>query len=161
MAFTKMVERNRATIYAVCYMFSKNADEVGDLFQEVLIKLWSGFDSFEGRSAEATWIYRASLNTCISYDRKRKARPMVPLTPDLNLFAEQTDDGELRQIRMLYDRVSRLGVFDRAIVLLWLENMSYAEIAAILGITEKNVSVRLYRIKEELKRMSNTNKEEL
>ena len=64
-------------------------------------------------------------------------------------------DEDSRQIRQLHERISRLRPFDRAIVLLWLENMSYDEIAAIVGITPKNVSVRLYRIKEELKRMSN------
>ena len=71
----------------------------------------------------------------------------------IDLFNDKDDD--TRQVKMLYDRIHRLKPFDRAIVLLWLENMSYEEIAAIVGITVKNVSVRLYRIKEELKQMSN------
>jgi RNA polymerase sigma-70 factor (ECF subfamily) len=72
---------------------------------------------------------------------------------EINLF--ENTDSDTRQIKMLYDRIHRLKPFDRAIVLLWLENMSYEEIAAIVGITVKNVSVRLFRIKEELKSMSN------
>ena len=76
-----------------------------------------------------------------------------PLSMGIDLFNDKDDD--TRQVKMLYDRIHRLKPFDRAIVLLWLENMSYEEIAAIVGITVKNVSVRLYRIKEELKQMSN------
>ena len=72
---------------------------------------------------------------------------------DINLFADSVED--MRQIRMQQERISRLGPFDRAIILLWLENMSYDEIGAIVGISAKNVSVRLFRIKEQLKNMSN------
>ncbi|CCZ71304.1 sigma-70 region 2 [Bacteroides sp. CAG:702] len=72
---------------------------------------------------------------------------------DINLFEDKDEDA--RQIRRLYDRIHRLKPFDRAIVLLWLENISYEEIGEIVGISAKNVSVRLYRIKEELKKMSN------
>ena len=77
----------------------------------------------------------------------------VPLSVDIDLFND--DDSDSKQIRMLYDRINQLGPFDRAIVLLWLENMSYEEIGAVIGISAKNVSVRLVRIKEELKKMSN------
>ena len=72
---------------------------------------------------------------------------------DINLFEDT--DADSRQVQMLRQRIGQLGAFDRAIVLLWLENLSYEEIGAIVGITPKNVSVRLYRIKEQLKRMSN------
>ena len=72
---------------------------------------------------------------------------------DINLYEDTDEDS--RQIQMLYSRINRLKPFDRAIVLLWLDNLSYDEIAAIVGISVKNVSVRLVRIKEELKRMSN------
>ena len=101
-----------------------------------------------------TWIYRVSLNTCISSDRKKKRRgETVPLDMNINLFDDPGED--MKQIRMLQERISRLGPFDRAIILLWLENMSYDEIGAIVGISAKNVSVRLFRIKEQLKKMSN------
>ena len=67
--FADMVQQNKSTIYTVCYMFSKDQDEVNDLFQEVLIRLWQGFANFEGRSDVKTWIYRVALNTCITLDR--------------------------------------------------------------------------------------------
>jgi RNA polymerase sigma-70 factor (ECF subfamily) len=148
-----MVKEHKNTIYTVCFMFSKDSDEVNDLFQEVLINLWKGFGGFEGRSDIGTWIWRVSFNTCISAERKKKKSATVPLSMEINLF-EDTDE-DTRQVQMLYKRIHRLKPFDRAIVLLWLEGMPYEEIAAIVGITVKNVSVRLYRIKEELKQMSN------
>ena len=151
-AFAQMVREHNNTIYTVCYMFSQDEDEVNDLFQEVLINLWKGFDSFEGRSDIRTWIYRVSLNTCISQDRKKKRKSNVELDMNVNLFKDNDEDS--KQIRMLYRRINKLKPFDRAIVLLWLENMSYDEIGAVVGITSKNVGVRLYRIKEELKQMS-------
>ena len=153
MDFTRLVKEHKSTIYTVCYMFSKDADEVNDLFQEVLVNLWKGFDAFEGRSEVRTWVYRVSLNTCISQDRKKRKQKSIPLSMSMNLFEDQDDD--TRQVDMLRRRISRLGAFDRAIILLWLENMSYEEIGQVVGISTKNVSVRLYRIKEQLKNMSN------
>ena len=132
-------------------MFSKDEEEVNDLFQEILINLWNGYESFEGRSNLRTWVYRVSLNTCISQDRKKKKKATIPLSMDINLFADQDED--TRQVDMLRQRINKLGPFDRAIILLWLENMSYEEIGQIVGISTKNVSVRLFRIKEQLKKM--------
>lgn len=152
-AFAQMVKEHKSTIYTVCFMFSKDTDEVNDLFQEVLVNLWKGFNSFKGESALSSWVWRVSFNTCISQERKKKRATTIQLSIELDLFNDSDEDS--RQIRMLYNRIHRLKPFDRAIVLLWLENMSYEEIAAIVGITVKNVSVRLYRIKEELKNMSN------
>ncbi len=151
--FASIVREHKSTIYTVCYMFSKDEDEVNDLFQEVLINIWKGLPSFEQRSSARTWIYRVSLNTCISAERQKAKRTTVPLSLDINLFEDQ--DADSRQIQMLNRRIGRLGPFDRAIILLWLENMSYEEIGQVVGISAKNVSVRLYRIKEQLKQMSN------
>ena len=151
--FARIVREHKGTIYTVCYMFSKDEDEVADLFQDILINLWKGFEGFRGDSSVRTWVYRVSLNTCISADRKKKRRgETVPLSMDINLFEDSGED--VKQIRMLQSRISRLGPFDRAIVLLWLENRSYGEIGAIVGNTAKNVSVRLFRIKEQLRNMS-------
>ena len=148
------VAEHKSTIYTVCYMFSQDADEVNDLFQEVLVNLWKGYESFEHRSDIRTWIYRVALNTCISIDRKKKRRSEeVRLTMDINLFEDRDED--TKQVDMLHKRISKLQPFDRAIVLLWLENLSYEEIGQIVGITTKNVSVRLFRIREQLKNMSN------
>ena len=151
--FSQIVREHKSTIYTVCYMFSQDKDEVDDLFQEVLVNLWHGFEGFEGRSNVRTWVYRVALNTCISLDRKRRSRPQMKLSMDINLFEDR--DTDTQQVDMLHRRISRLRPFDRAIVLLWLEDLSYEEIGQIVGISEKNVSVRLFRIKEQLKRMSN------
>ena len=134
-------------------MFSKDEDEVADLFQDILVNLWKGFSKFRGESNIKTWIYRVSLNTCISSERKKSKMQTVPLSMDINLYEDTDEDS--RQIQMLYNRINRLKPFDRAIILLWLDNLPYDEIAVIVGITVKNVSVRLVRIKEELKQMSN------
>jgi RNA polymerase sigma-70 factor (ECF subfamily) len=154
--FEQMVRENRSTIYTVCYMFSNDQDEVADLFQEVLINLWKSLPSFEERRGNVrSWIYRVSLNVCISLDRKKRRNKTVPLTMDIDPYEEVESNQNSRQMDLLRRRIAKLGQYDRAIILLWLENMSYEEIAAVMGITVKNVSVRLYRIKEELKNMSN------
>ncbi len=151
--FANIVREHKSTIYTVCYMFSKNQNEVDDLFQEVLLNLWRGIEHFKGESKLATWIYRISLNTCISADRKKKKHATETLSQQADIYAA-TDEAETRQIQMLHKRVHRLRPFDRAIVLLWLEGLPYDEIGAITGISAKNVSVRLVRIREELKQMT-------
>ena len=150
--FRQLLLEYKSTIYSVCYMFSQEHDEVEDLFQETLINLWNGLDKFEGRSGMGTWVWRVALNTCITSDRKKKKRlDTVPLTIDRDFLDD--DSVENRQTKLLHQRISRLQPFDRAIVLLWLENMSYDDIAAIVGISTKAVGVRLVRIREQLKQM--------
>jgi len=151
--FEQTLKEQKDTIFTVCYMFSKDEDEVNDLFQEVLINLWNGFEGFEHRSDIRSWVYRVALNTCISYDRKKRRTTAERLNMNINLFEDRDED--TRQVDMLHKRISKLQPFDRAIVLLWLENLSYEEIGQIVGITTKNVSVRLFRIREQLKNMSN------
>lgn len=150
--FVDLVRQYKSSIYSVCYMFAKDADEADDLFQEVLVNLWKGMAMFRHESKMSTWIWRVSFNTCISADRKRKRNKEVRLSMDIDLF-ENTDE-DTRQIQMLHNRIHRLKPFDRAIVMLWLEGISYEEIGAIVGISVKNVSVRLVRIKEMLKQMN-------
>jgi len=151
--FTRLVREHKSTIYTVCYMFSKDSDEVADLFQTILIKMWNGYDSFRGEASVKTWIYRIALNACISEDRKKKRiGERVPLSVDIDPY-EGTDDSAM-QLQQLYKRINRLGFVDRSIVLLWLEAMTYEEIGEVVGISAKNVSVKLVRIKDELKKMS-------
>ena len=152
--FTNLVREHKSTIYTVCYMFSKDSDEVADLFQEILIRIWSGFDKFRGECSVRTWIWRISFNTCVTYEKKKSRKgSTIPLSLNINLFDDTDED--VKQIKMLQKRIRQLGPCDRAIVLLWLEEMSYAEIGEIVGISEKNVSVRLVRIREQLKKMNN------
>ena len=151
--FSVMVRQNKNTIFTVCYMFSKDQEEVNDLFQEVLIRLWQGFDNYKGNSKERTWIYRVALNTCISFDRKKRRHNKKQVYMGDDLFGCNEHDSQ--QTEVLHKRITRLRPLDRAIVLLWLEDISYEAIGSIIGITAKNVSVRLYRIREQLKNMSN------
>ena len=149
--FSRMVREHKSTIYTVCYMFSNDEDEVSDLFQEVLINLWKGFESFRNESKLSTWIYRVAMNTCISADRKkRKQGTKVPLSMNINLYNDE--DHETKQVRQLHERIQRLDLVDRALVMMWLEGMNYEEIADVVGISVKNVGVKLVRIKEKLKR---------
>ncbi len=151
--FELLVRQHKRTIYTVCYMFSRNKAEIDDLFQEILIRLWNGFDNYEGRSTARTWIYRVALNTAINQDKKERRRiETVPLTVDIDPY--EADDPRTQQIRELYDRISRLDLIDRSLILLWLEGISYDEIGAIIGITPNNVGVRLARIKDKLVKMS-------
>ena len=139
-------------------MYADERTPVDDLVQESLINIWKGFDSFQGRSDIKTWVIRVCINTCITMDRKRKSRPQTNSIDETcrNIISEESADPTLHEARLkeLYSRIQQLSVFDRAIILLWLEGMPYDEIGEIVGITAKNVSVRLVRIREALKKMS-------
>lgn len=146
--FERMVMEHKSTIYSVCYMFVETRAETDDLFQEVLINLWNGYEKFRGEADFRSWVYRVSMNTCISYKRKKRIKT-VPLEIASDLLGG--DSVESRQTAQLHQRITLLEPVDRAIVLLWLENLSYDEIAAIVGISVRAVGVRLVRIKEKLK----------
>lgn len=156
--FERIVRENKDTIFTVCYMFSKDENEVADLFQESLINLWKGLENMKNQKDVKGWIYRITMNTCISLAREKKRRSTLPLSMDVDLFDEQ--GVQTGQAAMLHKRICQLQPFDRAIVLLWLEDISYEEIGQILGISTKNVSVRLVRIREQLKRLSDTDDNE-
>ncbi len=151
--FELLVRQHKRTIYTVCYMFSHDKAEIDDLFQEILIRMWNGFDSYEGRSDARTWIYRVAFNAALNWNKKQRRRiETVPLTVDIDPY--EANDPSTQQIRELYDRISRLDLVDRSLILLWLEGVSYEEIGAIVGITASHVGVRLLRIKDKLVKMS-------
>ena len=112
--FEQIVREHKSTIYSVCYMFADNADEVADLFQEALVNIWNGLRKFDGRSGMKTWIYRVTLNTCISADRKRKA-VRHKQTPDNDLSNDS--GGDHSQIEMLPTRLTSVQPFYMLIVL--------------------------------------------
>ncbi|MCR5472387.1 RNA polymerase sigma factor [Prevotella communis] len=150
--FARLVREHKSTIYTVCYMFSKDEDEVQDLFQETLINMWKGMGGFREESKIDTWIYRVALNTCLTQERKKKREvKKVPLNMDVNFFED--NDANAKQARILHQRISQLAYVDRALVMLWLDGMSYDEIGAVVGISAQNVAVKLFRIKEQLKKM--------
>ena len=153
--FTRMVKEQKGTIYTVCLMFSDSPEEVDDLVQQVLINLWQGYADVQQKDRPRSWVWRVAMNTCISADRKNRRRTDTTSLDVIGLAQADasSDTADDKQIRLLHDRIHRLGYFDRAIVLLWLEDLSYEEIGHIVGISAKNVSVRLVRIREQLKNM--------
>lgn len=153
--FTELVREYKNTIYTVCMMFADKPEDTDDLVQEALINMWRGFQKAD--DVCKSWVWRVSMNSCITIDRKRKKRSSeCPLTADMESVMNNCDESDRNNnIKLLYDRIHQLNAFDRAIVMLWLEGMPYEEIGDIVGITTKNVSVRLIRIKEQLKKMNN------
>jgi RNA polymerase sigma-70 factor (ECF subfamily) len=153
-AFISLVEEHKQIIYKVCYVYASGAENLNDLYQEVVINLWKAYPRFRGESKVSTWVYRIGLNTCISFFRKSKSKPsMVPITIDLQAFADEED--KTAQLNELYRTINSLSQLERALILLWLEEKSYQEIAEITGISRNNVAVKLNRIREKLKQMLN------
>ena len=150
--FTKMVKKYQSAIYSVCLMYGNDAEETNDLMQEALIRLWKGFDSFRGESEMKTWVWRVTMNSCINQDIKKKRRNETHSIDLGNLLRVEAEE-DSKQLKILYDRIHRLPPFDRALVLLWLDGTPYEDIGNIIGISTKNVSVKLMRIKEQLKKM--------
>lgn len=150
----RLINEYKSTIYSVCMMFAERKEETDDLVQEALIHLWQGFKS--SGDVCKSWAWRVTMNSCISIDRKKKKRnEECPMTADIERVMQSSDASNRNtNVQMLYDRIHHLNPFDRAIVMLWLEGMPYDEIAEIIGITTKNVSVRLIRIKDQLKKMN-------
>lgn len=149
--FTELVNRYKDVIFKVCYVYASR-EELEDYYQEVLIQLWRSLPKFRDDSKISTWIYRVSLNTCISYVRKNKKVNKVSLI-DLDFI--DNDIEKKYYIDELYLLINRLNKFEKAIILLWLEERDYEEIASIVGISKNNVAVKLNRIKEKLRKMSN------
>ena len=153
--FIALVTEYQRVIYKVCYMYATDEYTLEELYQEAVINLWKAFPQFKEHSKVSTWVYRIAMNTCISYFRKSSVRPMtIPITfrMETTLADDSAQSGYLRE---LYRMISQLGKLDRALILLWLEDKSYQEIADVLGITKANVAVKINRIKEKLKKMSN------
>ena len=151
--FIAIIENNRQVIYKVCYMYAADDDHFKDLYQEVLINLWRGIDRFRGDAQLSTWIYRTSINTCVTYYRRNhKHDEMLSLE---GVSVVDNDDGtRLQQIKEMYRLISRLDRMEKAIILLWLDEKSYDEISEITGLSRNNVASRLRRIKIKLQHFS-------
>lgn len=153
--FISLVEAHKRIIYKVCSVYAADRESLNDLYQEIVINLWKAFPRFRSECKVSTWVYRIGLNTCISFFRQSKSRPeVVPITVDLESFDEESDKAS--QLRELYRMINCLGQLERALILLWLEEKSYQEIADITGISPSHVGVKLTRIREKLKAMSNS-----
>lgn len=149
--FLEMVKLNERIIYKVVSFYADDNQNINDLYQEVVLHLWKAYNSFRGESKVSTWIYRIALNTCITYYRRSKKHSgLTIINTDIPDIPEKNED-----IAELYRLINRLGKIERALVLLYLDEKSYKEIADISGLTVTNVATKISRIKEKLKNMSN------
>ena len=148
--FLDMLREYNRIIYKVASFYTDENSALDDLYQEVVLNLWKSFPDFRKESQLSTWIYRIALNTCVSFYRKKSRRPAcVEITPDVKACVEENE-----AIAELYACINRLGKLERALILLYLEDRPYKEIAEIMGITVTNVSTKINRIKEKLRQIS-------
>lgn len=152
-AFEDIIRKYSLMITKVCYYFAENIPELKDLRQDVLLNIWTGWDKFRMQSKPSTWIYRVCFNTCITYRRKTKQRKNeVPLSSVLEIEDESFDMEKYREMHRL---IGRLGSEEKAMILMWLDENSYDEIAEVIGLKRNTVATRLKRIKEKLVKLSN------
>ena len=152
--FISVIKDNQKLIFKICYSYCSNQETRKDLQQEILLQLWSSFSKFDGRVKISTWIYRIALNTAISfyrYDCKHSDRleSLDELIISISNFEIETEKDE--NISMLYHFIEQLDKLDKALILLYLDDNKYRDIADILGISETNVATKISRIKKRLK----------
>lgn len=155
--FVTELETNQNIVHKVCSLYTNNRDAHNDLFQEITIQLWKAYPKFRGESKFSTWMYRVALNTAITLYRKSKRS--IP-TQDyesvmFKISAEEYDETEEQQLKLMYTAVKQLGDVDKALVFLYLEDKNYSEIAETMGITEVNARVKMNRIKTKLRAILN------
>ncbi|MDD4489942.1 MAG: sigma-70 family RNA polymerase sigma factor [Paludibacter sp.] len=158
--FISVIKDNQNLIYKICYSYCSNSENRKDLQQEILMQLWNSFSKFDGRVKISTWIYRIALNTAITYyrnDCKHKDKKVTIDESIISLSYFESDSGQDENIVMLYDFIERLDEMDKALILLYLDDNKYKEIADILGITETNVATKISRIKKSLKEQFSNN----
>ena len=152
-AFESIVRKYSLMITKVCYYFASDNSELKDLRQDVLLNIWAGWDNFKMQSKPSTWIYRVCFNTCITYKRKNKKRKNeVPLA---DVFEIEDKPFDIEKYKEMHRLIGRLGSEEKAIILMWLDENSYEEIADVIGIKRNTVATRIKRIKEKLVKLSN------
>ncbi|MEL0300815.1 MAG: sigma-70 family RNA polymerase sigma factor [Flavobacteriaceae bacterium] len=153
--FVTLLEENQNIIHKICRLYTQSEAEHKDLFQEISIQLWKSFDRFEGKSKFSTWMYRVGLNTAITLYRKEKKRiDTYALNYEISrIEVDQYDPVIDEQLNWLYQKIENFSEIDKALVLLYLEDKKYDEIADTLGITAVNARVKMNRIKQRLKKM--------
>ena len=159
--FLEIVLNNQGIIHKVCSIYCDNEEDRNDLVQEILAQLWKSFPSFRNESKFTTWMYRVALNTAITSFKKYKRQPdRTPLSiQNLQIADEIVSSDTEDHIRLLRDAVSKLTGIEKSIILLYLENNSYEDIAEITGITQNYVRVKMNRIKKKLKVLMTSNDE--
>ena len=144
-------------MHKVCRLYTNNQEQHNDLFQEITIQLWKAFPKFRGDAKFSTWMYRVGLNTAITLYRKSKRRINTQdyESVQFKIKAEEYDNTEEEQLKLLYKAVYQLNDIDKALVFLYLEDKNYKEISETLGISEVNARVKMNRIKTKLKTILN------
>lgn len=163
-------------IIKICRAYTNNQDDFEDYYQEVCLQIWRSHERFEGLSDWSTWVYRVALNVCLTYlkqDKKRKLNQSLDNGID-DAAADNVADtvadtvapllisdtsAELKDLNFLYALIRKLSETDRALILLYLDELSYQQIAAITGTNSNNVGVRISRIKQRLSIMANQDEE--
>jgi RNA polymerase sigma-70 factor (ECF subfamily) len=155
--FIKIISEHQGIIFKVCRMYRDTESDSEDLFQEIVLQLWRSFPNYKGTAKVSTWMYRIGLNTAITRFRKNSKRQDIYRLSDTDYELAQS---ESKRIDIEYDRelqtaIDTLNKFDKALVLLYLDEKSYKEMAEIMGITESNIGVKISRIKQKLKAILN------
>lgn len=141
-------------ISRLCLGYARSGEDFEDLRQDVYTNIWQGLDGFRGEADIKTWIYRVTLNTCVSSVRRRTKSGVKISFDD---FTDIMDDGaeKAELLAELHDAISELPSVDKAIILMWLDEMNYDDIAEVTGLKRNTLAVRLHRAKEKLKRVFN------
>jgi RNA polymerase sigma-70 factor (ECF subfamily) len=145
--FQEIVDRSRTRFARIARAYAPGAD-AQDLYQEILLQIWKSLDRFEGRSQPDTWAYRVALNTAITWRRRESTRPALTVEEGTPLADCPGGAGARDPLRILDEFLASLTKTDRALLLLYLEDLSYREMADVLGISEGYVGVKLNRLKQ-------------
>ena len=145
--FNELIKENRLLILKVCSMFYRDEASQKDLFQDICINIWKGLPGFKQKAEISTWLYRVALNTALSQRKKHLRNPLHYADEIGDTEEHLIPDPKDEKVKALYAAIAMLRPVEKAIILLYLEEKSYNEIAAIIGISSKNVSVKLVRIK--------------
>lgn len=152
--FAQLIEEHQGLIIKVSRLYTNTLEDEEDLFQEIVLQLWRSYDSFTGGSKISTWMYRVALNTAITLFRKKNRSPQSADFCENTLEKiEQPTNEKQQQIDLLYTVIKKLPKIERAIVMMYLDEQPYKEIADTLGISEVNARVKMNRLKKTLKEM--------
>jgi RNA polymerase sigma-70 factor (ECF subfamily) len=146
--FSEWLAEHKVTLFKVVHAYAFEHADRQDLFQEIVFQVWRSVDAFRGDSSVRTWVYRVALNTAIAWTRKegRHQRGKEPFEEE-GLLTTASGEARNPRVEWLYQQIALLKDVDRSVALLLLDGFSYKEIAAIVGITESNVGVKINRIK--------------
>ena len=153
--FLRLVDQHGGIIRKVAAGYSHSLADRHDLMQEIMLQLWKAYPRYSPERPFSTWMYRIALNVAISFLRRNThpARQTVSLDANaIELVDESTGKAEPdERIVLLQQVIASLPPLDRGLMLLYLDDNSYREIAAILGITETNVATKLNRLKQRVR----------